>query len=310
MDVQPVDPNAFIEAAIEAVKPAAEAKGVRVQKIMDTGVVSVPGDPSRLQQVVWNLLSNAIKFTPRGGRVQVRMERVNSHLEIIITDTGEGINPEFLPHVFDRFRQADQRTTRHHGGMGLGLAIVRQLVELHGGSVEAASPGADQGSTFTVVLPVVPLYRVDSAGGRVHPTTRELLPSIEYADRLDGLRILVVDDEQDTRELLKTSLSQCGAQVTVAGSTAEAFEAIRASIPDVLISDIGMPDEDGYDLIRRLRSLPLESGGKLPAIALTAYARVEDRLQALRAGYQMHVPKPVEFAELVAVVASLAKRNS
>lgn len=310
MDVRPVDPNAFIEAAIEAVKPAAEAKGVRVQKIMDTGLVSVPGDPTRLQQVVWNLLSNAIKFTPRGGGVQVRMERVNSHLEIVVTDSGQGIAEDFLPHVFDRFRQAEQGTTRHHGGLGLGLAIVRHLVELHGGSVKAASPGVDQGSTFTVVLPVVPLYQVEAAADRVHPTARELLPVIEYADRLDGLKILVVDDEQDTRELLKSSLGQCGAQVTVASSTSEAFEALRKSIPDVLISDIGMPDEDGYDLIRRLRALPFESGGKLPAIALTAYARVEDRLQALRAGYQMHVPKPVELAELVAVVASLAERNT
>ena len=309
MDVRPVDPNAFIEAAIEAVKPAAEAKGVRVQKIMDTGLVSVPGDPTRLQQVVWNLLSNAIKFTPRGGCVQVRTERVNSHVEIVVADSGQGIAADFLPHVFDRFRQADQRTTRHHGGLGLGLAIVRHLVELHGGSVKAESPGADQGSTFTIVLPVVPLYQLDTAGDRVDPTARELLPPTEYADRLDGLKILVVDDEQDTRELLKTSLSQCGAQVTVAGSTGEAFEVIRNSVPDVLISDIGMPDEDGYDLIRRLRALPFESGGRVPAIALTAYARVEDRLQALRAGYQMHVPKPVELAELVAVVASLAERN-
>jgi CheY-like chemotaxis protein len=309
LDVRPVDPNAFIEAAIESVTPAAEAKGVRLQKIMDTCLVSVPGDPTRLQQVVWNLLSNAIKFTPRGGRVQVRMERVNSHLEIVVADSGQGIDPGFLPHVFDRFRQADQATTRHHGGLGLGLAIVRHLVELHGGSVKAESPGGEQGSTFTVLLPVVPLYQLDELGERVHPTARQLLP-VEYSDRLDGLKILVVDDEQDARELLSTSLCQCGAQVTVAGSTGEAFEAIRKSIPDVLISDIGMPDEDGYELIRRLRASPVESGGKVPAIALTAYARVEDRLQALRAGYQMHVPKPVELAELVAVVASLATRNN
>jgi PAS domain S-box-containing protein len=310
MDVRPIDPNAFIEAAIEAVRPAAEAKGLRVQKIMDTGGVSVPGDPTRLQQVVWNLLSNAIKFTPRGGRVQVRMERVDSHLEIVVADSGQGIVPEFLPHVFDRFRQADQATTRQHGGMGLGLAIVRHLVELHGGTATAASPGAGQGATFTIVLPVVPLYQLDAAGARVHPTARELLPSTECGDRLDGLKILVVDDEEDTRELLQTSLNECGAQVTVAGSTAEAFDAMRASVPDVLISDIGMPDQDGYDLMRQLRALPIESGGKVPAIALTAYARVEDRLQALRAGYQMHVPKPVELAELVAVVVSLAGRSA
>jgi PAS domain S-box-containing protein len=310
MDVRPADPNLFIEAAIDAVKPAAEAKGVRLQKIMDTSAVSVPGDPIRLQQVVWNLLSNAIKFTSRGGRVQVRLERVNSHVEIVVSDTGEGIAREFLPHVFDRFRQADQRTTRMHGGMGLGLAIVKNLVELHGGSVRAASPGNGEGATFTVRLPVVPVYQVEPEGGRVHPSARDLLPPPEDADRLDGIAILVVDDEPDTRELLKAGLEKCGAQVMVAASAAEVFGAIDVQIPDVLISDIGMPDEDGYDLIRKLRLLPDEKGGKMPAIALTAYARVEDRLRALRSGFQMHVPKPVEFAELVAVVDSLVKRRA
>ena len=310
MDVRPSDPNAFIEAAIEAVRPAAEAKGVRVQKIMDTGVVTVPGDPVRLQQVIWNLLSNAIKFTPRGGQVQVRMERVNSHLEIVVSDTGQGILPSFLPHVFDRFRQADQRTTRQHGGMGLGLAIVRHLVELHGGSVFAASPGEDQGSTFTVRLPIVPVYQTEGMYERVHPTARDLSTPVDCPDRLDGLAVMVVDDEHDTRELLHAGLTQCGAEVVVAASAEEAFKAIQARIPDVLISDIGMAGEDGYDLIRRLRSLPSEAGGKVPAVALTAYARVEDRLQALRAGYQMHVPKPVELAELVTVIASLVQRVS
>jgi len=309
MEVQPADPNLFIEAAIEAVKPAAEAKGVRMQRIMDTSSISVPGDPIRLQQVVWNLLSNAIKFSPRGGRVQVRLERVNSHVEIIVSDTGQGIAPEFLPHVFDRFRQADQRTTRLHGGMGLGLAIVKNLVELHGGSVQAASPGSGQGATFTVRLPLVPLYQVDPGGLRIHPSARDLLPDMEDADRLDGMSILVVDDEPDTRALLKAGLENCGAQVIVAASAAAAFEAIDSNIPDVLISDIGMPGEDGYDLIRKLRSLTAEKGGRVPAIALTAYARVEDRLRALRSGYQMHVPKPVELAELVAVVDSLIKRR-
>ena len=309
MDVRPADPNLFIEAAIEAVQPAADAKGVRMQKIMDTGMVPVPGDPIRLQQVVWNLLSNAIKFTARGGTVQVRLERVNSHVEIIVSDTGQGIAPEFLPHVFDRFRQADQRTTRQHGGMGLGLAIVKNLVEMHGGSVNAASPGKGEGATFTVQLPVVPVYQVDPEGGRVHPAARDLMPLRESGDRLDGLTILIVDDEPDTRELLKTGLENCGALVTVASSSAEALEAIQTELPDVLISDIGMPGEDGYDLIRRLRSLPPERGGKIPAIALTAYARVEDRMKALRSGYQMHVPKPVELAELVAVAASLVNRR-
>ena len=309
IDVRQLDPNSFVEAAVEAVRPAAEAKGVRVQKIMDTGVVTVSGDPVRLQQVVWNLLSNAIKFTPRGGRVQVRLERVNSHIEIAVTDTGAGIAPDFLPHVFDRFRQADQRTTRQHGGMGLGLAIVRHLVELHGGTVRAESAGEGQGATFTVLLPVAPVYQAAAEGVRVHPAARETLPSFDCADRLDGLRVLVVDDERDTRELLQAGLGQCGAEVTVAGSAAEALAAMRAAAPDLLISDIGMPEEDGYTLIRRVRALPAEGGGRVPAIALTAYARVEDRMQALRAGYQMHVPKPVEMAELVAVAASLALRG-
>lgn len=309
MDVRPIDPNGFIEAAIDAVNPAAEAKGVRIQKIMDTGEVTVPGDPIRLQQVIWNLLSNAIKFTPRGGRIQVRMERADSHLQIIVADSGQGIPKDFLPHVFDRFRQIDQSSTRQHGGLGLGLALVRHLVELHGGSVAAASPGPGKGSTFTIILPVVAIYQMDTVRTQVHPTARNLLPSADYTARLNGLTILIVDDEQDTRELLRTSLTECGAEVTVAGSVNEAFATLGSSVPDVLISDIGMPDHDGYELIRRLRALPLEDGGRVPAIALTAYARVEDRLKALRAGFQMHVPKPVELAELVTVVMSVAGRS-
>jgi PAS domain S-box-containing protein len=309
MDVRPADPNLFIDAAMEAVKPAAEAKGIRLQRILDTGMISVPGDPIRLQQVIWNLLSNAIKFTTRGGHVQVRLERVNSHVEIIVSDTGQGIEPEFLPHVFDRFRQADQRTTRQHGGLGLGLAIAKNLVELHGGEVQAASPGAGQGATFTVRLPVVPVYQMDMDSGRVHPAARDLLPPTGCADRLDGTTILVVDDEPDTRELLKAGLKNCGAEVAVVGSAAEAFATLQNQIPDIIISDIGMPDVDGYELIRELRSMPGNQAGRVPAIALTAYARVEDRLRALRSGYQMHVPKPVELAELVAVVHSLINRR-
>jgi PAS domain S-box-containing protein len=308
IDVRPVDPNTFIEAAVEAVRPAAEAKGVRLQKVLDTGAVSVSGDPVRLQQVVWNLLSNAIKFTPRGGRVQVRLERVNSHVEVAVSDTGVGIPAEFLPHVFDRFRQADQKTTRQHGGMGLGLAIVRHLVELHGGTVRAESAGEGHGATFTVLLPVAPVYHAEEEGGRVHPAARSTLPSFELFDRLDGLKVLIVDDEPDTREMLKAGLGQCGAEVVAVGSAAEALEAVEQSAPDLIISDIGMPGEDGYELMKRVRGLPAERGGRVPAIALTAYARVEDRMQALRAGYQMHVPKPVELAELAAVAASLARR--
>jgi PAS domain S-box-containing protein len=309
MDVRPADPNAFIDAAVEAVRPAAEAKGVRVQKVMDTGAVSIPGDPVRLQQVVWNLLSNAIKFTPRGGRVQIRSERVNSHLEIVVSDTGQGISSDFLPHVFDRFRQADQKTSRQHGGMGLGLAIVRHLVELHGGTVSATSEGEGQGATFTVMLPITPVYQVDSSGSRVHPAARDLLPANDVADRLDDMRVLVVDDEVDTRELLRQGLEYCGAKVKVVGSAAEALDALVSFNPDILISDIGMPGVDGYDLIRKIRGLPQKTR-KIPAIALTAYTRVEDRLNALRAGYDMHVPKPVELAELVAVATSLTRRSS
>jgi CheY-like chemotaxis protein len=310
MDVRPADPNSFIDAAVESVRPAADAKGVRVQKVVDTGPISIPGDPVRLQQVVWNLLSNAIKFTPRGGRVQIRSERVNSHLEIIVSDTGQGISSEFLPHVFDRFRQADQKTSRQHGGMGLGLAIVRHLVEMHGGTVRANSEGEGKGATFTVMLPIAPLYQVDASGGRVHPGARDLLPPHDASDRLDGLRILAVDDEADTRELLKQGLEFLGAQVKVVGSAAEAIDSLQGSVPDILISDIGMPGTDGYLLIKQVRALPPDRGGKVPAIALTAYTRVEDRLQALRAGYDMHVPKPVELAELVAVAASVSRRNN
>lgn len=310
MDVRPSDPNSFIDAAVDAVRPAAEAKGVRVQKVIDTGLVSIPGDPVRLQQVVWNLLSNAIKFTPRGGRVQIRSERVNSYLEIVVSDTGQGITPDFLPHVFDRFRQADQKTSRHHGGMGLGLSIVRHLVELHGGTVSATSEGEGQGATFTVMLPISPVYQVDSSGSRVHPSARDLLPPNDATDRLDGLDILIVDDEPDTRALLKEGLEFCGAKVRVAGCAAEAVDEIVAAVPDILISDIGMPGIDGYDLIRQIRGLPPDHGGKVAAVALTAYTRVEDRLQALRAGYDMHVPKPVELAELVAVAARVARRNT
>ena len=310
MDVRPADPNAFIDAAVEAVRPAADAKGVRVQKVIDTGAITIPGDPARLQQVVWNLLSNAIKFTPRGGRVQIRSERVNSHLDIVVSDTGQGISADFLPHVFDRFRQADQKTSRQHGGMGLGLAIVRHLVELHGGTVSAASQGEGKGATFTVSLPITPVYQVDASGSRVHPGARDLLPPDNPTDRLDGLYILVVDDEADTRELLKQGLEYCGAKVKVAGSAAEAIDAIVARVPDILISDIGMPGIDGYDLIRQVRGLPSNKGGRVAAIALTAYTRIEDRLQALRAGYDMHVPKPVELTELVAVAATVARRTS
>ncbi|MDQ3802377.1 MAG: PAS domain S-box protein [Acidobacteriota bacterium] len=309
LDVMPVSPHSFIDPAVDAARPAAEAKGVRLEKLIDTGVETVMGDPARLQQVVWNLLANAVKFTPRGGRVRVSLGRVNSRVEIAVSDTGEGISPEFLPHVFERFRQADQKTTRQHGGLGLGLAIVRHLVELHGGNVRADSAGEGAGSTFTVTLPVTPVYRRGDVEERVRPAARDTLHAHECPERLDGLRVLVVDDEPDARELLSAGLGQCGAQVSTASSAREALEAVAGAKFDVLVSDIGMPGEDGYELIRRVRALPPGAGGRTPAVALTAYARAEDRLRAMRAGFEIHLSKPVELTELVVVIANLARRG-
>jgi PAS domain S-box-containing protein len=309
LDVRAVEPASLIESALETVRPAAEAKGVGLQKLLDTTISSVLGDPSRLQQVVWNLLSNAIKFTPGGGIVEVRLERVATHIQIVVTDTGEGIGADFLPYVFDRFRQADATTTRMHGGLGLGLAIVRHLVEMHGGTVSAESPGEGQGATFIVRLPLTPVYQKTST--QAHPINsvdNSMLLTLECPERFDGLKILAVDDEVDTLEMLRSVFEHCGAKVVTAASAAEALALLEELRPDVLISDIGMPEEDGYELITKVRALPVERGGKTPAVALTAYARAEDRLRALRTGYQMHVPKPVELAELVAIVARLAER--
>ena len=310
LDIKQVDPGALIEAAIEAVRPAADAKSVRIQQVMDAQRVTVTGDAARLQQVIWNLLSNAIKFTPTGGRTQVRLEYKESNIEIAVSDTGVGIRPEFLPHVFDRFRQADQTTTRQYGGLGLGLAIARHIVELHGGTVHAESLGPGQGATFTVRLPVVAsAYGKERRAAPPSPITRGTILALECPEKLDGLKILVVDDEADTRELLKIALGRCGAEVMAVGSAQEALDALKVMKPQLLISDIGMPDEDGYELIRKVRALPSEQGGKIPAVALTAYARAEDRLRALRSGYQMHVAKPVELTELIAVASSLVHRD-
>ncbi len=308
LDVRPVDLPSVIMAAVEAARPAAEAKNIRLQTLLDPHAGLISGDPDRLQQIVWNLLSNAIKFTPKVGRVQVRLESINSHVEIVISDTGKGIEAEFLPHVFDRFRQGDQTSTRAHGGLGLGLAIVRQLVELHGGQVSVASAGEGQGSAFTVSLPFLPLRNTErrKTESRVHPraaTGKQL----DCPEELKELSVLVVDDERDARELIRAVLIDCGAEVTVAASVAEAIEHLKQKSFNVLITDIGMPEEDGYALIRKLRALAGEQG-KIPAVALTAYARAEDRVQALRSGFQMHIAKPVEPAELIAVVANLAER--
>ncbi len=306
LDIQRIDVGEVIKRALQGVLPAAAAKGISIEPVLGTVGRQVAGDPARLQQVVWNLLSNAIKFTPKGGRVQVLLERVNSHIEITVSDTGEGIKADFLPYVFDRFRQFDASTTRRHGGMGLGLAIVKQLVELHGGTVRAKSPGEGQGASFVVVLPLTPVHSEPTETDRFHPTAATSAPVDYEVTNLKGVRVLVVDDEPDARDLIGRILNECEATVSTAASADEALAVFERDPPHVLISDIGMPKRDGYDLIRAIRSQDPERGGNVPAIALTAFARSEDRRRAILAGYQMHVVKPVEPAELITVVASLA----
>jgi len=297
-----------IRAAADTVATAAEAKDIRVQLVLDPLAGSISGDPNRLQQVFWNLFSNAIKFTPKGGRIQALLERIDSHLEVSVIDTGEGVSPDFLPHVFDRFRQADSTTTRRHSGLGLGLAIVKQVVELHGGTIRANSPGPNLGSTFIVSLPLTVLHpEVDPLPPRRHPTAEAIRLAADVPVQIAGVRVLVVDDEPDARALLRRLFEEHGAVVSTASSAAEALSRLRVERPDVLVSDIGMPDEDGYALIRRVRALPPEDGGRTAAIALTAYARADDRVKAVVAGFQHHLSKPIEPMELVVMVASLVR---
>ncbi|HEY9834400.1 MAG TPA: response regulator [Stenomitos sp.] len=302
----PVQLVSVIEAVMETVRPAAQAKEIGLQSVLDPTSGLVAGDSDRLQQVIWNLVSNAIKFTPKGGCVQVRLETVNSQVEITVTDTGKGIDPEFVPYVFERFRQADSSSTRVYSGLGLGLAIVRHLVELHGGTVYAHSAGEDKGATFTVKLPRLSVV-AEAAHPQHSPRTVDLAVPYENLPALKGVRIVIVDDEPDSRDLLVATLEQCEAKVFAFANAHEALVAVSQLKPDVLVSDIGMPLEDGYSLIRKVRQLPAEQGGHIPAIALTAYARAEDRMKAIASGFQMHIPKPVEPAELATVVASLAK---
>lgn len=310
LDIQSLQPAFFIEAAIETVRPSANAKGIRIEKLLDPLAGPVSGDPSRLQQVVWNLLSNAIKFTPRNGKVQVLLERVNSHIEISVADTGIGIEPQFIAHVFERFRQADASTTRQYGGLGLGLSIVKHLIELHGGTVRAVSAGADQGATFSVRLPLTVVQPGTHREERFHPgTPMESAGAFTLAD-LSGIKVLVVDDEVDARELIKRVLGECDAQVSTAGSAREALELVEKERPNVVLSDIGMPEVDGYEFLRCVRALGETRGGKVPVIALTAFARSEDRTRALRAGFVYHLSKPVDASELIATVASTAARMS
>lgn len=301
LDVRPVELSSVIEAAITVVRPAADAKSIRLTSRYEPAVGTISADSARLQQIVWNLLSNAVKFTPEGGRIDVRLEHVDGHARLTVSDSGKGISPEFLPRVFDRFRQADSSTTRDYGGLGLGLAIVRHLVELHGGTVHAESNGAGQGASFSVTFPIL-TGCIQPAINLSGEHRRNGLPE------LNGLRVLIVDDEADARQIISTMIAQTGAEVRTCESAHEALQTLEEWRPDVLMSDIGMPGEDGYSLINKVRLLPAERGGHTPAAAFTAYAREEDRNRALAAGYQMHIAKPVSSNQLVAMIARLAGR--
>lgn len=304
LNVRQVEPAQIIEGALDSVRPAADAKSIQLRARIESRGDVVSGDPARLQQVVWNLLSNAVKFTPSHGRIEVSLERIDSSLQITVSDSGAGIAPEFLPFVFDRFRQADSAGQRKYGGLGLGLAIARHLVELHGGTVGAASPGEGQGAAFTVTLPVKAVREEMSDFERAPLGAGYFGPAAE-AIRLDGLRVMVDDDEAEARDLLTEMLTLQGAKVIACASAAEALEEIERRRPSVLVSDIAMPEEDGYALITKLRALGPERGWNIPAIALTGHARREDRMRALAAGYQTHVSKPVDAAELIVVIANL-----
>jgi CheY-like chemotaxis protein len=291
------------------VRPTADAKGIALNAVLgsDSDSVRVSGDPDRLQQVLWNLLSNAIKFTPRGGQIDVQLDKVQSHVELRVRDTGHGIPQDFLPYVFDRFRQADGTSARKFGGLGLGLAIVRHLVELHGGRVHVYSAGEGHGATFTVALPIRAVHTDPRES--VHPSLVRGSPYLlSDLPSLADLRVLVVDDDADARDLVTAVLEPCGANVTAVASVEEALCAIAKAQPDVLISDIGMAGEDGYALVRKLRALDPAQGGRIPAAALTAYARPEDRSRILAEGFQLHMAKPVDPAELIAAVGQLVGR--
>jgi len=314
LDRRPLEIAHVVSDAVNTVRPAADAKNIAIETSFDAEAEPVLGDANRLQQVVWNLLSNAVKFTPKNGRIEVALQRVNSEVQVSVGDSGEGISSEFLPYVFDRFSQGDGKSTRSHSGLGLGLAIVRQLVELHGGTVKAHSDGPGRGATFEMRLPVLSINLVPGSKSALsHSTlagarTTDGL-SIECPPRLDGVRVLVVDDDFDTRQMLKAVLSECQADVITASSAAEAIKEIEQRKPDVLVSDLGMPEQDGYELIKQVRKTEsADNAARVPAVALTAYAKAEDRVRALAGGYQVHLAKPVEPAEFVLVVANLAGR--
>ncbi|MBA3356121.1 MAG: PAS domain S-box protein [Pyrinomonadaceae bacterium] len=316
LDRRPIEMAYVVNDAVNTVRPAAEAKNITIETSFDLEAGPVLGDANRLQQVVWNLLSNAAKFTPRNGHVDVALRKVDSQIEISVRDSGEGIHPDFLPYVFERFRQADGTTTRKHGGLGLGLAIVRHLVELHGGTVKAHSDGLGRGALFSLRLPILGIHigasSANSAG--VSALTDAIVKEglrIERSPKLDGVRVLIVDDDLDTRQLLEAVLTQCEAEVATVASAAEALQEIARQKPDVLVSDLGMPHQDGYELIKKVRDMEAAQNDiATPALALTAYAKAEDRVRSLAAGYQVHLSKPVEPAEFLLVVANLAGRGS
>lgn len=302
IDLHPIEVAPVVQNAINVVRPTADAKGIRIETQIENIPAMISGDANRLQQVIWNLLSNAVKFTNNGGRVTVQVTQANAAVEIGVTDTGQGISREFMPYVFDRFSQADSTTTRHHGGLGLGLAIARHLVEIHGGTIRAASRGEGQGATFTITLPLL-----DSKVTSIEPVTDK---SLAYASQmLSGVNVLLVDDDSDTLKLMTTALTRRQANVTAVSSAGEAIQAIRQQRPDVLVSDIAMPDEDGYGLIEKVRSLETAETLSIPAVAITAYAKEEDRERALSSGFQIYLAKPIELRELVSVVARAARRD-
>jgi PAS domain S-box-containing protein len=304
LEVQLISLHEVIHNSIESVRASADAKKIRIRTLLDSSVGFVRGDPNRLQQILWNLLSNALKFTPVGGSVQVILERVNSHVELVVEDTGIGIAPEFLPYVFERFRQADAASTRRHGGLGIGLSIVKTLVELHGGSVRVKSAGENQGASFAIALPVSHVSEQEVERSQRLPVLNDPLEAIELP-RLDRTTLLIVDDEPDGRQLMVRILEGRGATVTAVAGGIEALALLKSRAYDLLVSDIGMPDLDGYELMRRVRLLDSNRPGPIPAIAVTAYARAEDRQRSLLAGFQMHLAKPIEARELVAGIASL-----
>jgi CheY-like chemotaxis protein len=307
LDLRVVEISAIVKAAVETVTPAANAKSIRVRLIQDPAGSWVMGDADRLQQVFWNLLFNAVKFTPKNGRIRVGVQSIGSNVEVVINDTGLGIDPEFLPHIFERFTQGDSTSTRAVRGLGLGLSIARQLAELHGGTIRAESDGVGYGSTFTAIFPKSPV--TSPAGERTY-TRADLTAGLDDVPDLGGIHVLVVEDDDDARALVEKVLSSEGASVKSVSTARAALDMLAEERIDVLLSDIEMPGTDGYQLIRELRLRPSQQGGAVPALALSAFARTEDRLRALRAGFQLHLAKPVQPSELVTVVASLAGRRS